>query len=99
MTESGGPLKSKEPIPRFASREEEASFWDSHDLSDYWIDFSPVELAVDEHLSTGLMIDLDPDALAELRQSAASHGIGADALARRWILERLSADRSRGATG
>ncbi len=36
-------MKQKEPIPRFASREEEAAFWDEHDLADYWDDFERVE--------------------------------------------------------
>jgi CopG antitoxin of type II toxin-antitoxin system len=32
------------PIPEFASREEEARFWDTHDLADYWDEFKPVEM-------------------------------------------------------
>ena len=36
-------MKPKEPIPQFASREEEAAFWDEHDLADYWDDFKRVD--------------------------------------------------------
>jgi hypothetical protein len=36
-------MKPKEPIPPFASREEEAAFWDEHDLSNYWDDFERVD--------------------------------------------------------
>lgn len=36
-------MKPKEPIPQFSSREEEAAFWDEHDLADYWQDFEPVD--------------------------------------------------------
>ncbi len=31
--------KRKEPIPEFKSREEEATFWDTHDIADYWDDW------------------------------------------------------------
>ena len=38
-------------IPTFASREEEASWWDSHDLADYQDEFETVEARFAEKLS------------------------------------------------
>ena len=37
-------VKRKEPIPEFKSREEEATFWDTHDIADYWDNFAPVDI-------------------------------------------------------
>ena len=38
-------------IPAFTSREEEAAWWDSHDLADYQDEFETVEARFAEHLS------------------------------------------------
>jgi hypothetical protein len=81
--------RPRDPIPEFASREEEVRFWDTHDLADYWDDFEPVELRFSENLSQDLTIRLDEASLKELRQRAREQGIGPTALARLWVLERL----------
>jgi hypothetical protein len=39
------PGQGKDPIPEFASRQEEAEFWDTHDFGDYWDDWQPVSVA------------------------------------------------------
>jgi CopG antitoxin of type II toxin-antitoxin system len=58
MTEKE-PRKSR--IPEFASREEEAEFWDTHDLTDYWDEFKPVQVSVAKKLSARITIDLDSE--------------------------------------
>ncbi len=83
--------KEKEPIPTFQSREEEANFWDSHDLSDYWNEFEAVEVKVDMEPIEGLTIHLDEATFARLRVVARARGIDPAALARKWIIERLNA--------
>ncbi len=40
-------------IPVFTSREEEAAWWDSHDLADYQDEFETVEARFAEKLSEG----------------------------------------------
>ena len=37
-------LKPKEPIPEFKTIQEEAEFWDTHDVADYWDDFERVDV-------------------------------------------------------
>ena len=76
-------------IPHFATREEEAEFWDTHDLSDYWDQFTPVEVEFAEHLSNGITIPLDQSALARLRAQARDRRMTPTALAQMWVLERL----------
>ena len=59
-------------IPKFANREEEAAFWDNHDISDYWDELKPVKLKVAKNLSKGITIRFDEETLGELRRQAMS---------------------------
>jgi predicted DNA binding CopG/RHH family protein len=76
-------------IPQFASREEEAAFWDTHDFTDYQDELRPVQVRFAKNLSQGITVRLDPDSLQQLRAQAHEKGIGPSTLARMWILERL----------
>lgn len=91
MTEPKRPSRSKEPIPRFTRREEEARFWDTHDLADYWDEFRPARVGFARNLSQGITIRFDSETLEKLRGEARKKGIGPSTLARMWILERLEA--------
>src|SRR6266700_1728199 len=83
------PRDKERAIPKFASLEEEANFWDTHDMSDSWDTFEPVKLKVAKKLSRGITIRFDEETLRELREYAHERGIGPTTLARMWILERL----------
>jgi CopG antitoxin of type II toxin-antitoxin system len=82
--------KGKHHIPEFASRAEEAEFWDSHSMADYWDDLKPVRLRFAKNLSQGITIRFDPPTLDKLRRHAQQKGIGPTTLARMWILEHLA---------
>lgn len=84
--------KEKEPqsrIPQFTSRQEEAAWWDTHDLADYQDEFKTVKVGFAKNLSEGITIRLDPHTLSELRTQAHQKGLGPTTLARMWILEHL----------
>jgi len=81
--------KAKSRIPDFASREEEAEFWDTHDITDYLDELKPARVRFAKNLSEGITIRLDPQTLAELRSQAHQKGVGPTTLARMWILEHL----------
>lgn len=76
-------------IPEFKSREEEAAWFDSHDLADYQDEFTTIKVRFGKNLSEGLHIRLDPGSLTKLRETASLQGIGPTTLARMWIMERL----------
>ena len=38
--------RKKSRIPEFKTIEEEAEFWDTHDLADYWDELKPVKAPV-----------------------------------------------------
>ena len=84
-------------IPEFKSREEEAEWFDSHDMADYQDEFKTVRARFARNLSEGLNVRLDRETLAALRELAREKGIGPTTLVRMWILERLRAERARSA--
>jgi hypothetical protein len=77
------------PIPEFASREEEAEFWDTHSLADYWDEFKPLKVRFGKNLSTGINIPLDHKTLQTLSSLAMENGVDATTLIRTWITQQL----------
>ena len=61
---------AKTRIPEFATYEEEARFWDTHDTTDFEDEFKPVRVHVAKKLSSGLTIRLDRETLEKLRRAA-----------------------------
>ncbi|MBI2940781.1 MAG: hypothetical protein HYY04_10125 [Chloroflexi bacterium] len=76
-------------IPEFKSREEEADWFDTHDMADYQDEFKTVRARFARNLSEGLNIRLDRGTLARLRELAHERGIGPTTLVRMWIREHL----------
>src|SRR5436309_2573841 len=81
-------------IPDFASRQEMAEWFDTHDMADYWDELKPTKVRFAKNLSEGLNIRLDQETLERLRAVAQEKGIGPTTLARMWILEHLQQERS-----
>ena len=84
----------KKQIPEFKSIKEEAKFWDTHDLADYWDEFKPVKVRVAKKLSEGITVRFDHETLEDLRTHAQEKGIGPTTLARMWVMERLKKEKS-----
>ena len=80
----------RDPMPdEFASREEEAEFWDTHDIADYWHELKPVELKFSENLAHGVVVRFSSDTLTKVYETAREQGITMDALIQQWVVERL----------
>lgn len=84
--------KTKKQIPDFASIEEEAEFWDTHDLTEFEDELEPVEFTIAQPLKQTWMLSirLDKETFDALREIAKPKGLGASTLARMWILEELA---------
>lgn len=80
---------TKSRIPAFSSIEEEAEFWDTHDVTDYFDEMKPARVRFAKNLSQGMTIRLDLDTTLRLRSEAAKKGIGPTTLVRMWVIERL----------
>ena len=81
--------KIKSRIPEFKNREEEAEFFDTHDMADFQDEFKTVKAKFAKNLSEGITIRLDSQTLSELRSRAQEKGVGPTTLARMWVIEQL----------
>ncbi|MBA3450574.1 MAG: hypothetical protein H0T18_05115 [Chloroflexia bacterium] len=79
-------------IPEFRSREEEAEFWDTHDVTDYLDELRPVRVRAMPNLSNGMTVRLDSADREAIGRIAAERGVGPSTLVRMWIKERLRAE-------
>jgi hypothetical protein len=80
-------------IPAFQNVEEEAAFWDTHDVTDFLEDLQPAEITVGSELAERLTVRLEPADRAELARRAKRLGIGPSTLARMWLEERLRQEK------
>lgn len=86
------PLK---PIPAFASREAEAEFWDTHDLTDYMIFDNPVSFGPVDSGLEHVTIWVDTETLDLAREIAAEERVPWEVLLHLWLVERRDAERER----
>lgn len=88
----GYPTGTHGRIPSFNNVEEEAAFWDTHDVTDYLDESQPAELTVGPELAEKLTLRLERDDREALRRRAKRLGIGPSTLARMWLKERLRSE-------
>jgi hypothetical protein len=89
---------AKSRIPTFASLEDEAAFWGSHDSTEFADEFEPVAMGVSRPLMHGLIVEFEGETFHRLVAAAKHRGMGPATLAQQWItaaLERDEADRSK----
>lgn len=82
-------------IPTFANYEEEAAFWDTHDLTDFSDEFEPVEWKVNRVVSLGIMLphDLfDDDVWEAIDTRARARAIDPTLLIKQWVLDGLNVE-------
>ncbi len=85
-------VKAKKQSPDFASIEEEAEFWDTHDSTEYEHEFAPADVTFEHPIKSTYMLSirLDKGIFDELKAIAKPKGLGASTLVRMWILEELA---------
>lgn len=90
-------------IPEFKSREEEAEWWDTHDITDYLDELEPVKVHFaqdlsEQRLSKKLEVRFDERTDNELERRAREQGVKKSTLVRMWVMERLRQDTDRQAS-
>lgn len=84
--------KSKRTIPEFTSYEEEAHFWDTHDVTDYWDEMKPANVTFkiknSGEYSKVLSVRLDEQTYDRINEEARKKGIGPTTLARMVLFEK-----------
>ena len=81
--------QTRKAIPEFKNREDEAKFFDTHDMADYQHEFKTVKAKFAKNLSEGITVRFDKVTIEKLREIAHEKGMGPTTLARMWIMEQL----------
>ena len=81
--------QKRKTIPNFKNREEEAKFFDTHDMADYQHEFKTVKVKFAKNLSEGITVRFDKATIEKLREIAHERGVGPTTLARMWIMDHL----------
>ncbi len=86
--------KPKSQIPHFKTIEEEAEFWDTHNLTEFENELEDMTGQVQfverrAPASKAITVRLDERAMATLNKKAKEQGIGPSTLVRMWIQEHL----------
>lgn len=87
------PKNIKNTIPNFKNYEEEATFWDTHDFTDYFHETTPVKVIFNlkKPKDDSLTVRLQSNLKTKLVEIANQAGVNASTLARMWIVEKLRA--------
>ena|SRR5215216_4729959 len=90
----GYPTEPYGRIPAFNNIEEEAEFWDTHDITDFLDELRPAKLVLSGELAERLTVRLEQADREELARRAAVKGVGPSTLARMWLKERLQQEQA-----
>lgn len=85
--------KKIDKIPNFKSYKEEAEFWDTHSLADYWDKWEDVDIVfdLDRPKEETLIVRLQKNLKEKLEKVAKRRGVNLSTLARILLTERLQA--------
>lgn len=86
--------KEKTRFPDFdkMTYEEEANWWDTHDLTDYWDELEDVKIVfdLDKPRDKTLVVRLQTKMKERLEKIAKNKGLDMSTLARMWLIEKLA---------
>src|SRR3989304_9014774 len=94
----GGYMKKKKiKFPDFnkMSYKEEAEWWDTHDLGEFWDELEDVDIVVElnKPRDETLVVRIQKGVKNKMERIARSRGLNISTLARMWIMEKLQSGR------
>jgi predicted HicB family RNase H-like nuclease len=92
------PTPAHGSIPSFQNYEDEAAFWDSHDITDFTEETAPVNVRSTPRLTKQLMIRLDEETDRTLEDMATAEDIKKSTLIRKIIKTWLRQQQERHAS-
>ena len=75
--------------PEFASREEAAEFWDTHDFTDYLDDVKVISVKSSDVVERAVIVRFDSDTFDKVHRFASERGVFPDALIHDWVVEGM----------
>jgi hypothetical protein len=80
-------ITSWEAVPLFSNAEEEARFWESHQIAQRLMQSSLV--GTDSNESTTITLRIDPRMLSRLKRLARQRYLNYQSMLKQWVAERL----------
>jgi hypothetical protein len=86
----------KTKIPKFKNYEEEAKFWDTHNITDFDEETENINILfeLDKPRNETLIVRIQKDFKDKLEEVARSKGLNMSTLARMWLIEKLQTSKS-----
>lgn len=89
--------KNKLEFPDFSkmTHAEEAKWWDSHDIGDYWEKMKNADIVfeLDKPRDETLIVRIQKDLKDRLEKAARRRGLNVSTLARMWLMEKLQTSK------
>jgi predicted DNA binding CopG/RHH family protein len=82
------PMSTKPRLPKTDSIEELASFWDTHDLTEFEDELEEVPGQVFRR-DRSITLHFDEDQASAIRELASAKGLAEAELIRSWVMEKL----------
>lgn len=81
--------KKQNRVPEFASGEEAAEFWDTHDFTDYLDEVKVISVKFSDVIEQAVIVRFDSDTFDKLHRMASKRGVFPDALIHDWVVEGM----------
>ena len=84
-------MKKKTKVPKLKTYEEEAHFWDTHNVTDFEDETENVDIVFElsKPRNETLMVRIQKDFKEKLEKVARRKGLNVSTLARMWLMEKL----------
>lgn len=89
----GYPTNADGKIPSFKNYKEEATFWDTHSITDFEDETKDVDVVfeLDQPREETLVIRMQKELKERMKKIARSRGLDVSTLARMWFMEKVRA--------
>jgi len=82
-------MKTKRPLPKFKSVEEESIFWRKHSILEFIDETQILSFLRQRNRSTAVSLRMEPVVLEQAKRIAEARGVKYQTLLREWIYEGL----------
>lgn len=90
-------LKKKSKIPKFKTYDEEANFWDTHEITEFEDETEDVEIIfeLNKPRDETIILRVQKDIKDKMDRLARVRGLNLSTLARMWLMEKLQENLKR----
>lgn len=87
-------MKDNKIIPEFNNADEEAKYWEEHDILTHWDELEPATIKIAKPRKKQISIRFNPEVLDGVQRIAEEKGIPYQTLIQSWVVERLKKEKA-----